>query len=149
MKYKNFVTKLLSLALVLVVLTYYQSVAQVRAAQVADREAAIAEVEAHNREVLREQNAQAAIYQAGTYEGTGMGFGGDITVSVTVNEYEIEAIEVLSHDNEDQAYYDLAVSVVDEVLKAQTTEVDTVSGATFSSVGLLDAIDQALEQAVK
>lgn len=149
MKYRNFAAKLLSLALVLVVLAHYQRVAQVRAVQVTEREAAIAAVEAHNREVLRAQNEQTAIYEAGTYEGTGMGFGGDITVSVTVSEYEIETIEVLSHDNEDQAYYDLAVSVVDEVLKAQTTEVDTVSGATFSSVGLLDAIDQALEQAVK
>lgn len=149
MKYRNFAVKFLSLASILVVLTYYQHTAQVRASQVAAHEAAIAEVEAYNREILRQQNEQEAIYTAGTYEGTGMGFGGEIKVSVTVSEYEIEEIDVLSHENEDQAYYDLAVSVVEDVLTAQTTEVDTVSGATFSSGGLLEAIGQALEQAVR
>lgn len=149
MKYMNFISKLLCLVMVLGVLGYYQSIAAVRAEQVAANEAAIEAVEAHNAEIQRQQNELAEVYVAGTYEGSGMGFGGEITVSVTVSATEITAIEVTNHDGEDPAYYDLAVSVTDEVLKKQKTDVDTVSGATFSSAGLLEAISDAVGKAVK
>lgn len=149
MKYMNFISKLLCLVMMLGVLGYYQSIAAVRAEQVAANEAAIEAVEAHNAEILRQQNELAEVYVAGTYEGSGMGFGGEITVSVTVSATEITAIEVTNHDGEDPAYYDLAVSVTDEVLKKQKTDVDTVSGATFSSAGLLEAISDAVGKAVK
>ena len=149
MKYTNFISKLLCLVMVLGVLGYYQGIAQARAAQVSEHEAAIAEVEAHNAEILRQQNELAEVYVAGTYEGAGMGFGGEITVAVTVSATEITAIEVTNHDGEDPAYYDLAVSVTDAVLKKQKTDVDTVSGATFSSTGILEAISDAVGKAVK
>lgn len=149
MKYMNFISKLLCLVMMLGVLGYYQGIAAVRAEQVAANEAAIEAVEAHNAEILRQQNELAEVYVAGTYEGSGMGFGGEITVSVTVSATEITAIEVTNHDGEDPAYYDLAVSVTDEVLKKQKTDVDTVSGATFSSAGLLEAISDAVGKAVK
>jgi uncharacterized protein with FMN-binding domain len=56
---------------------------------------------------------------------------------------------VLSADGEDPAYYAQAESVLEEMLRQQSTEVDTVSGATYSSQGLIAATAQALEKAVK
>lgn len=149
MKYTNFISKLLCLVMVLGVLGYYQGISGARAAQVSENEAAIEEVEAYNAEILRQQNELAEIYVEGTYEGSGMGFGGEISVCVTVSAAEITSIDVTAHDGEDPAYYDLAKTVVDDVLKKQRLDVDTVSGATFSSAGLLEAISDAVGKAVK
>lgn len=149
MKYTNYISKLLCLVMVLGVLGYYQGISGARAAQVSENEAAIEEVEAYNAEILRQQNELAEIYVEGTYEGSGMGFGGEISVCVTVSAAEITSIDVTAHDGEDPAYYDLAKTVVDDVLKKQRLDVDTVSGATFSSAGLLEAISDAVGKAVK
>ena len=46
------------------------------------------------------------------------------------------------------AYLTTAESILDDILKAQSADVDTVSGATFSSTGIRDAVSDALEQAV-
>ena len=59
----------------------------------------------------------------------------------------VAEITVLSADGEDPAYYDQALAVLDEIVSAQSTEVDTVSGATFSSTGLIDAAVDALGKA--
>ena len=60
---------------------------------------------------------------------------------------QITDCTVLSAEKEDTAYFDAAQGVIDEVLDEQTAEVDTVSGATFSSRGILGAVEDALEQA--
>lgn len=149
MKHVTFWSKAISLVLVLVVLFSYQHVAIARAAVVAENEAKIAETEAYNREILRQIQEASEIYVPGTYEGEGQGFGGAIRVRVTVSATDITDIAVLSHANEDQTYYVLAESLVDTIVQRQTTDVDTVSGATFSSLGILDAVNAALKQAVK
>ena len=51
MKYGNFVMKLVCLAVIVCVLWRYQTIAVSRAAEVAENEAAVAEVEAYNEEV--------------------------------------------------------------------------------------------------
>ena len=131
MKYMIFAIRTVSLLLILGVLWQYQHIAASRAAVVAERQRLIDEVEACNA-ALTEQDV-AGGYKDGTYEGTGIGFGGEITV--------------LSADGEDPAYYDQALAVLDEIVSAQSTEVDTVSGATFSSTGLIDAAADALGKA--
>ena len=145
MKYMNFAIRTVSLLLILGVLWQYQHIAASRAAVVAERQQRIDEVEAYNA-ALTEQDVVGG-YKDGTYEGTGMGFGGEITVSVTVADGKVAAITVLSADGEDPAYYDQALAVLDEIVSAQSTEVDTVSGATFSSTGLIDAAVDALGKA--
>ena len=142
MKYMNFAIRTVSLLLILGVLWQYQHIAASRAAVVAERQQRIDEVEAYNA-ALTEQDVVGG-YKDGTYEGTGMGFGGEITVSVTVADGKVAEITVLSADGEDPAYYDQALAVLDEIVSAQSTEVDTVSGATFSSTGLIDAAADAL-----
>lgn len=145
MKYMNFAIRTVSLLLILGVLWQYQHIAASRAAVVAERQQRIDEVEAYNA-ALTEQDVVGG-YKDGTYEGTGIGFGGEITVSVTVADGRVTDIAVLSADGEDPAYYDQALAVLDEIVSAQSTEVDTVSGATFSSTGLIDAAADALGKA--
>ncbi len=87
---------------------------------------------------------QEAIYTDGVYNGSGTGFRGEITVSVTVSEGKISAIDVLSHED-DRPYMELASgSVIEDILDAQSVEVDAVSGATFSSNGIMEAVANAL-----
>ena len=145
MKYMNFAIRTVSLLLILGVLWQYQHIAASRAAVVAERQQRIDEVEAYNA-ALTEQDVVGG-YKDGTYEGTGMGFGGEITVSVTVADGKVAEITVLSADGEDPAYYDQALAMLEEIVSAQSTEVDTVSGATFSSTGLIDAAADALGKA--
>ena len=83
---------------------------------------------------------------ANEYIGVGKGFGGDIKVKVTMDGKNIAKIEVLEH-GETAGICDAAFAQIPEaVIKAQSTKVDAVTGATFSSKGLIEAIDNALAQ---
>ena len=149
MKHPTFFVKLLSLLLLIGLFCGYQQVALRRAAAVAEREQEIALAEAHNRAVQQKMNAVSARFVPGAYEGEAQGFGGVIRVSVTVDENEITEIEVLSSPGEDAAYFSQAETLNAKILQKQSTDLDAVTGATLSSIGLLDAVDAALEQAVK
>ena len=149
MKHPTFFVKLLGLLLLIGLFCGYQQVALQRAAAVAEREEEIALAEAHNREVQQKMNAVSARYVPGTYEGEAQGFGGVIKVAVTVDENDVTEIKVLSSAGEDAAYFSQAETLSDKILQKQTTDLDAVTGATLSSIGLLDAVDAALEQAVK
>ena len=87
------------------------------------------------------------VYKDGTYTGEADGYGGTIQVEVTLASDEITSINVVSAPGEDSAYLSQAESVIDSILSAQSTDVDTVSGATFSSTGILNAVDEALGKA--
>ncbi len=147
MKHVNFVMKLLCLALVLGILWQYQQIAASRNSVLQEYEAEAAEINAYNEAIL--QKEAEAKYVDGVYEGTGTGFGGNITVAVTIEEDTITQIEVLSAKGEDPAYYSQAETVLKKIVEQQDTAVDTVSGATYSSRGLIAATEQALEKAVK
>ena len=82
----------------------------------------------------------------GVYTAAAYGYKSDIEVQVTISQGEIVAIDILSQ-NEDADYFNRAVGVVSSVLAAQSTSVDAVSGATFSSKGILQAINRGLAQA--
>lgn len=87
-------------------------------------------------------------YVEGIYYGTAEGYQSDITVAVVIQDYTIKAILVSEH-GDDEAFFGRAMEVVKNVIKQQNTEVDTVSGATYSSEGLLNAIKNALLEAEK
>lgn len=89
------------------------------------------------------------IYNDGVYEGTAQGFGGDITVAVTIEKDMITNISVTKADGEDGAYLDMAKEIIDKIIAGQSTDPDTVSGATFSSLGIRNATEKALEKAEK
>lgn len=85
----------------------------------------------------------------GVYTGTGEGYGGDITVEVKVNGGRITTIAITSAEGETSAYLRKAQGVLDSIMRAQSADVDVVSGATFSSNGLIDAVKEAVAKAVK
>lgn len=80
----------------------------------------------------------------GVYQGSGTGYGGTITVDVTVNQKTMTAIDVVSAQGETESFFNRAKAVIDSMLSQQTTEVDVVSGATYSSNGIIAAVENAL-----
>lgn len=87
-------------------------------------------------------------YKEGIYYGTAEGYSGDVSVAVVIQEKSIKAI-LITETSDDEAFFQRAMGVVKNVLKTQSMEVDTVSGATYSSKGILGAIQNALKQAEK
>lgn len=95
-------------------------------------------------EVFEEPSA----YLDGVYTATAEGFGGPITVQVTITGDTITDITIVSHEGETTSYFAKARSVVSAILETGTpTGVDAVSGATYSSTGILNAVKQALAKA--
>ena len=85
-----------------------------------------------------------AIPADGTYEGTANGMGGALTVSVTVENGAISAVEILSH-SETPGVSDPALEQIPAAIVAQqSVEVDSVSGATVSSEAIKAAVAAAL-----
>ena len=66
---------------------------------------------------------------------------------VTVENGTISEIEITSADGEDKAYLSMAEDIIPKIIEAQFADVDTVSGATFSSTGIRDTVSEALKQA--
>ena len=87
-------------------------------------------------------------YVDGTYTGSGTGFGGTVTVQVTVSGHKITAINILDASSETPAYFANAKGVINKILSGQTPNVDAVSGATYSSNGIIQAVQNALFQAI-
>ncbi|MBD9017936.1 MAG: FMN-binding protein [Coprococcus comes] len=79
----------------------------------------------------------------GVYKGTGTGYAGDITVSVLIKDKQIVSIDILS-SSDDAAFFTRAKAVINKIIEGQTLDVDTVSGATFSSRGIISAVKNAL-----
>lgn len=90
----------------------------------------------------------SAQYKDGTYEGSGTGFrGGTTTVSVTVKSGKVTDITSVSTRDDRKFYVRAFSTVMQEILSSQTSNVDTVSGATFSSKGIMEAVQNALSKA--
>lgn len=80
----------------------------------------------------------------GSYEGTGSGYAGDILVEVVVEDGRLIEINVLDHSETPMISDAGFNTTIERVLEAQSLEVDTVSGATATSKGLLEALADAL-----
>ena len=80
----------------------------------------------------------------GIYEGTGTGFAGKITVAVEIKDKKIVAITVLNVEADDAAFFNCAKGVIDRIIQSQNLDVDVVSGATYSSRGIISAVKNAL-----
>jgi uncharacterized protein with FMN-binding domain len=80
----------------------------------------------------------------GTYSGTGEGFRGETEVSVTVQNGSIASISIERYVDDERYFVRAKRTILDAILAAQSVEVDTVSGATYSSNGILEAVADAL-----
>lgn len=91
---------------------------------------------------------ETGIYKDGTYTGTGKGFRGNTKVTVTVENGVISDITVDSYKDDEEFFSRAESGIISAVIRSQSTDVDAVSGATFSSKGLIDAIKNALGEEI-
>lgn len=147
---KKFLIRTCNVIVIVAALLGYNHMAKAHEAQdaeaKAEADAANAEVEAALAEMAGDEETQNA-YTDGVYQGTATGFGGDITVEITIEDGEITDLTIISAENEDGAYLTMAEDIIDAILEAQSTDVDTVTGATFSSTGIKNAAAEALAAA--
>ena len=93
-----------------------------------------------------EEFTAPSTYLDGIYTAEAMGFEGEITVQITVAEDKITDITLLSAEDEEE-YLSRAKQVIPAILEGQSPNVDAVSGATYSSTGILNAVKLALAKA--
>ncbi len=85
-------------------------------------------------------------WKDGTYYGSGTGFNGEVKVKVVIADGQISDISVVSH-NDDSSFMGQAEGLISDIISSQSTNVDAVSGATYSSRGIINAVRAALKQA--
>ena len=87
-------------------------------------------------------------YADGIYVGTGEGYNDDIILGLTIRDKTLAAITVLYQDDTPE-FFGMAQEIIRTIVNTQNTEADAVSGATFSSRGILEAVKNALDNAEK
>ena len=93
------------------------------------------------------QAENANLFTPGTYTGVGAGKNGDITVEVTFSAEKIESIRIVSH-TETPSLSDAAIEQIPvKIVESQSLGVDAVSGATYTSDGIVEAVADAVKQA--
>jgi uncharacterized protein with FMN-binding domain len=145
--------RLVNLLVILGLLSGYNQVTNQRQQQDQAARQAYEQQQALQRQAEMEAEAEteqkmASAFADGVYSGEAQGFGGIVAVDVTVENGMITDIQITSAANEDGAYLTMAQDIIPEMIEQQTTDVDTVSGATFSSTGIKNAAAAALEKAV-
>ncbi|MBR6029792.1 MAG: flavocytochrome c [Clostridia bacterium] len=87
------------------------------------------------------------LFTPGTYEAEAQGFGGPVTISVTVSENEITSISITG-EFETPTLGGVAVATLGgAIMEARTPNVDGVSGATVTSTAIISAVTEALKAA--
>ena len=134
---------------------------ELESVRLAPLEAERKEQAAQSDEQITEEEAPVSVPEAktvkknknklkdGTYTGTGQGYGGPITVEVTVKNGKIDGIKILSAPGETSPFFDRALTILPVMIQAGSANVDSVSGATFSSNGIKTAVGEALQKAGK
>lgn len=83
----------------------------------------------------------------GTYVGKGPGYGGELSLEVTIKDEKIENISMVEHGESSPVFTRAFPVIKDRIIDNQTPIVDSVSGATFSSFGIKTAVNKALKEA--
>ena len=100
--------------------------------------------------LVEEDFTAPSAYRDGVYTASAPGYGGPVEVQVTIHNGVLTDISVGSHEGESSSYFAEARRVIPAILETGTPEgVDAVSGATYSSTALLNAVKQALAKAAK
>lgn len=100
--------------------------------------------ESSNQPASTTSQGQDQKYKDGDYTGKAQGFKGDISVKVQVSSGKISDIQILE-SNDDEEYFNSAKSLIGDIISSQETSVEAVSGATYSSNGIINAVKNALE----
>lgn len=91
-----------------------------------------------------EQKKNEGNYKDGTYTGTANGYRGEVNVTVIVKNGNISSITIDSYKDDSQFFNKAKNTIIDEIISSQSTNVKIVSGATYSSKGIINAIANAL-----
>ena len=91
--------------------------------------------------------AAASMAAPVTAEGTGVGKHGDITVAVTFDAGKILDIKIVKNAENPILAKKVFTDLKDQVVALSSTDVDLISGATFSAKGFIDAVNDAAKKA--
>ena len=83
--------------------------------------------------------------QNGVYEGKAFLLPVSVKVRASVSEGRIESIDLLRHFN---GQGKTAEAIIDDVMATQSLGVDVIAGASYSSLTILKAIEQALSKGI-
>ena len=92
-------------------------------------------------------SVKEAGYVPGTYEGTGSGYRGPIHVRIQTSAVGIEDIAIVSHQESNFPGLAAIEELLERILETGETDIDAISGATYSSRGFLQAVEDALVKA--
>ena len=96
-----------------------------------------------------EKDIDNNVYNDGIYIGEAIGYCPGLVVSVSVKDNLIESIEIIEHNEDKESYFMPAfTSIPSQIIENQSLVVDTVSGSTYSSVGIVNAVADALSDAL-
>jgi uncharacterized protein with FMN-binding domain len=85
----------------------------------------------------------------GTYSGQAQGYGGLVTMKISVSDNAITAAELVSAPHEDPPYLSSCLPLLNQIVAGQSTAIDTVSGATYTSNGIIGSVNAALDKAAR
>lgn len=151
MKIKIFLISVINLLIIIGAFGLYQAAAlhKADADKIVSIEKKIEQLQSGKGSKAKGGKSGGSTYKDGSYEGSAKGFGGNVVVKVTVKNDKIEKIDLVDASKEDGSYLASAKGVIKSILDKQSTDVDTVSGATFTSTGIINAVISALEKAAK
>ncbi len=86
-------------------------------------------------------------YIDGTFQGSGRGFRGTTTVSVVLLAGKITTVKVISYQDDGKYFQQAYSKIPSAIITSQSAAVDAVSGATYSSNGIMAAVADALSKA--
>ena len=151
MKIKIFLISVINLLIIIGSFGLYQAAAlhKADADKIVSLEKKIEQLKSGKGSKAKGGKSGGSTYKDGSYEGSAKGFGGNVVVKVTVKNDKIEKIDLVDASKEDGSYLASAKGVIKSILDKQSTDVDTVCGATFTSTGIINAVISALEKAAK
>jgi uncharacterized protein with FMN-binding domain len=95
------------------------------------------------------EQLEGVVLKDGTYEGEATGYQDGLIVSVELKDNVIVSIQIIDHNEKKSRFYTPAIEQIPEaIIDSQSLDVDTVSGSTFTSVGIINAVKNALSQAL-
>ena len=150
MSKKTVIIKCINLLLVIGILSGYQIYALQRE-KVAEQYQKKQEQAQKAWKEQKQKEVSQNVYSDGTYQGTGRGFGGDIVVEITIKNDVVTAAKIVSAAKETPDYLKSASAILEQVVRKEAPDAqwDTVSGATLSSNGIIDALKEAVSKAAK
>ena len=96
-----------------------------------------------------DEDSISGAYKDGECFGKASAYNGNVEVKVTISGGKITAIDIVKTKDDEEYFFDAQKKVIPEILEKQSTDVDTVAGATTSCEGICHAVEKALEEAKK